>query len=143
MSEYGKRINIIKQQFPVSLNWEDKYSLIVTLGRQLAPMDESKKIDLNLVKGCQSQVWLHAEYDELKKNVRFQGDSDALIVKGLVALVLNIFNNLTPDEIINGDLIFLEEIGLKAHLTPSRANGLNSMIKQIKNYALVFKLTKT
>lgn len=118
-------------------DWEERYMKIIDMGKKLAPMDEAQKVEKNLIKGCQSQVWLHASLSDQGK-VLLVGDSDALIVKGLVALVLEIFSNSTPSEILSDQATFLKEIGLDQHLSPSRSNGLHSMLKQVKMYALAF-----
>ena len=115
----------------------DKYSLIIEQGNALEPLEDKYKIPENLIEGCQSRVWLQPLYNDGK--LYFQADSDAVIVKGLLALVLRVFNGRTPDEIINADLHFMEEIGLTKHLSPTRANGLLAVIKQIRFYAIAYK----
>lgn len=131
------RVKVLIEEFNQISDWEDRYKNIIQRGKQLAPMNEDKKIDQNLVKGCQSKVWFHAEMKEGK--IYFQGDSDAAIVKGIVALLLTIYSESSPDDILNTKPDFLDEIGLKEHLSMSRANGLSSMLKQISLYAIVFK----
>ena len=131
------RVKVLVEEFNQISDWEDRYKNIIQRGKQLAPMNEDKKIDQNLVKGCQSKVWFHAEMKEGK--IYFQGDSDAAIVKGIVALLLTIYSESSPDDILNTKPDFLDEIGLKEHLSMSRANGLSSMLKQISLYAIVFK----
>lgn len=134
-------INDIQQEiideFSVYDDWMDKYSLIIEYGNSLSPLNDKYKIPENVIKGCQSRVWLHTEYQEGK--LYFQAESDAIIVKGLLALVLRIFNGRTPYEIIDTDLRFMSEIGLTDHLSPTRSNGLLSVIKQIRYYAIAFK----
>lgn len=131
------RVKVLVEEFNQISDWEDRYKNIIQRGKQLAPMNEDKKTDKNLVKGCQSKVWFHAEMREGK--IYFQGDSDAAIVKGIVALLLTIYSESSPDDILNTKPDFLDEIGLKEHLSMSRANGLSSMLKQISLYAIVFK----
>lgn len=117
--------------------WMDKYEYIIQLGKELAPMDEQYKTDIHLIKGCQSRVWLHAE---LKDGlIHFSADSDALITKGLVALVISVLNKQPPKEIANADLYFVKAIGLDSHLSPTRSNGLLSMLKQMKLYAIAIQ----
>ena len=131
------KVKVLVEEFNQISDWENRYKNIIQRGKQLAPMSEDKKTDKNLVKGCQSKVWFHAEMREGK--VFFQGDSDAAIVKGIVALLLTIYSESSPDDILNTKPDFLDEIGLKEHLSMSRANGLSSMLKQISLYAIVFK----
>ena len=109
---------------------------MIELSKGLEKMDEQMKNDKNIIKGCQSKVWLHAELNEGK--IKFLADSEAIITRGIIAILLTIFNNRTPEEIIESDTNFIEKIGLKEHLSPNRANGLYSMIKQIKFYAIAF-----
>ncbi|MPN12008.1 Cysteine desulfuration protein SufE [bioreactor metagenome] len=115
----------------------DKYALLIDLGNSLQPIDDKYKVPQNIIEGCQSRVWLTAEMNNGK--IEFQGESDAILVKGIVALLLQVFSGRTPDEIINADLYFVEKIGLREHLSPTRSNGLLAMIKQIKLYAIAFK----
>ena len=117
-------------------DWTQKYEYMIELSKTLDKMDESLKNDENLIKGCQSKVWLNAYFKDGKIN--FIADSEAIITKGIIAILLMVFNNKTPDEIINSDVSFIEKIGLKEHLSPNRANGLYSMIKQIKFYAIAY-----
>jgi cysteine desulfuration protein SufE len=126
----------IVDEFAAYDDWMDKYAYLIELGNGLTPIDEKYKIEQNLIKGCQSQVWLNAECEN--GILRFQGESDALIVKGLVALLLRVANNRTPQELLSSDLHFIDEIGLKEHLSPTRSNGLLSMVKQIRLYAVAF-----
>lgn len=127
----------IVDEFAFFEDWADKYKYIIDLGKDLEAFPEAQRTDENKVRGCQSQVWLHAEAQEGK--VKFWGDSDAMIVKGLVALLLRVFSGHTPQEILESDTKFLEEIGLGTHLSPTRTNGLFSMVKQIRMYALAFQ----
>tara|TARA_B100001175_G_scaffold187049_1_gene158781 strand:- start:270 stop:686 length:417 start_codon:yes stop_codon:yes gene_type:complete len=117
-------------------DWTQKYEYMIELSKTLDKMDESLKNDENLIKGCQSKVWLNAGFKDGKIN--FIADSEAIITKGIIAILLMVFNNKTPDEIIKSDVSFIEKIGLKEHLSPNRANGLYSMIKQIKFYAIAY-----
>tara|TARA_Y100001936_G_C15890497_1_gene567714 strand:- start:253 stop:669 length:417 start_codon:yes stop_codon:yes gene_type:complete len=117
-------------------DWTQKYEYMIELSKTLEKMDESLKNDENLIKGCQSKVWLNADFKDGKIN--FIADSEAIITKGIIAILLMVFNNKTPDEIIKSDVSFIEKIGLKEHLSPNRANGLYSMIKQIKFYAIAY-----
>lgn len=118
-------------------DWMDKYQLLIDLGNEQAPIDEKYKTEQNLIEGCQSRVWLQA--DNVDGKIVFQAESDALITKGIIALLIKVLSGHTPDEILNADLYFVEKIGLKEHLSPTRSNGLLSMIKQIRMYALAFK----
>lgn len=128
--------NII-DEFSEFEDWMDKYQLIIDLGNSLVPIDEKYKVPQYLIEGCQSRVWLQAEYEN--GLVIFKAESDAVIVKGIVSLLIQVLSGHTPDEIINTDLYFIEQIGLKEHLSPTRSNGLVSMIKQMRLYALAFK----
>jgi cysteine desulfuration protein SufE len=125
------------EEFSVFDDWMDKYSYLIELGEEAQPLPEEKKTKQNLINGCQSQLWLTAEYRDGK--VYFEADSDAIITKGIAQVLLRVINGETPEAILNNDFGFLEKIGLQEHLSPTRSNGLNSMIKQIKLYALVFK----
>jgi len=127
----------IIEEFSAFDDWMDKYSLLIELGNELDSFDETHRVEQNLIDGCQSKVWLHAEMHDGK--IEFQGDSDAIIVKGIVALLLRVLSGHTPDEILESDLYFIDKIGLKEHLSPTRSNGLVAMVKQIKAYALAFK----
>jgi len=127
----------IIDEFSIFDDWMDKYQLIIDLGNSLAPLDEQYKIPQNLIEGCQSRVWLQADYVDGK--VIYTAESDAVIVKGIVSLLVKVLSGHTPDEILNDDLFFIEAIGLKEHLSPTRSNGLVSMVKQMKLFALVFK----
>lgn len=118
-------------------DWMDKYQLLIDLGNEQEPLDEKYKTEQNLIVGCQSRVWLQADMED--GNVVFQAESDALIVKGIIALLIKVVSGHTPDEILNSDLYFIEKIGLKEHLSPTRSNGLLAMVKQMRMYALAFK----
>jgi len=131
------RITSIVTEFADLVDWEHRYKHIIDLGKHLAPLHENHKVDSHKVKGCQSQVWLYGELVEGK--VIFTADSDAAIVKGIIALLLRVYSQLSPDEILETRADFLQTIGLKQHLSMSRANGLNAMVKQIFMYALAFK----
>ena len=119
-------------------DWMDKYQLLIDLGGEQEPLPEQYKTESNLIDGCQSRVWLQADLTE-DGLVHFQAESDALIVKGIVALLIRVLSDHTPDEILSADLHFIEEIGLKEHLSPTRSNGLVAMLKQMKLYAMAFK----
>ncbi len=118
-------------------NWEEKYEYIIELGKKLPALDEKFKVGENIIKGCQSTVWLVAEFRDNK--VFYQADSDALIVKGLVSMLVSVLSGHTPDEILNAQMDFIREIGMMTHLAQTRSNGLVAMVKQIKNYALAYK----
>ncbi|MBR3624991.1 MAG: SufE family protein [Bacteroidaceae bacterium] len=118
-------------------DWMDRYQLLIDLGNEQAPLDEKYKTESNLIEGCQSRVWLHADY--IDGNIVFQAESDALIVKGIIALLIKVLSGHTPEEILNANLYFIDRIGLHEHLSPTRSNGLLSMVKQIRMYALAFK----
>ena len=124
------------EDFSFFEDWTQRYEYMIELSKGLEKMDEHMKNDKNIIKGCQSKVWLHAELNEGK--IKFLADSEAIITRGIIAILLTIFNNRTPEEIIESDTNFIEKIGLKEHLSPNRANGLYSMIKQIKFYAIAF-----
>lgn len=125
------------EEFADFEDWMDKYQLLIDLGNDQAPLDAQYKTEQNLIDGCQSRVWLQADLVDGK--VMFQAESDALIVKGIVALLIRVLSGHTPSEIIDADLYFIEEIGLREHLSPTRSNGLLAMLKQMKLYALAFK----
>ncbi len=127
----------IIEEFAMFGDWMYKYEYIISLGKELPLIEESKKLDENLIKGCQSRVWLDAQ---LKDNhIHFTADSDAIITKGIISLMIRVLDDLSPSEIINSDLYFIDRIGLKEHLSPTRSNGLVSMIKQMKMYALAYQ----
>lgn len=132
--------NQIIEEFSFFTDWLDKYEYLIELGRSLPIIDETGKSEQNLISGCQSRVWLDCEYIDGK--LFFKADSDAIITKGIISLLVRVYNNRTPEEILNSDISFIEEIGLKENLSPTRANGLLSMIKQIRVYALTYSLKK-
>ena len=123
--------------FSVYEDWMDKYTYLIELGNEMEPIDASYKVDQNLIRGCQSRVWLQQRLEG--DRIIFEAESDALIVKGLVALLLKVFSDRTPQEILDSEPYFIDEIGLKQHLSPTRSNGLMSMVKQIKLYALAYR----
>ena len=135
--EITNRVNSLIEEFSSFSDWEDRYKHIIDMGKSLAPMPEEHKSADNKVNGCQSQVWLYAELKDGK--IIFMGDSDAAIVKGIVSVLLNVYSNSTPEEVLATKPDFLDEIGLRQHLSMSRANGLSSMLKQISMYALAFQ----
>lgn len=128
--------NVI-EEFSAFDDWMDKYALLIDLGNSLSPLDEKYKMESNLIEGCQSRVWLQADYKDGK--IIFQGDSDAVIVKGIVSLLISVLSDHTPQEILDADLYFIEQIGLKEHLSPTRSNGLVAMVKQMHLYAVAFR----
>ena len=127
----------IIESFSLFDTWEEKYEYIIDLGKKLPVLDDKYKLSENIIKGCQSTVWLVADY--LDGKIFFKADSDAVIVKGLVSMLIEVLSDHTPDEILNAKLDFIREIGMMNHLAQTRSNGLLSMIKQMKNYALVYK----
>ena len=127
----------IVDEFTMFDEWMDKYEHIIELGKDLPLIDEKHKTEENLIKGCQSRVWLHAEMDGDK--IVFTADSDAIITKGIIALMIRTFSNQTPKDIAESNVDFIDKIGLKEHLSPTRSNGLLSMIKQIKMYSIAFQ----
>jgi len=124
----------IIEEFSGFDDWMDKYQLLIDLGNEQEPLDEQYKVESNLIDGCQSRVWLQADYED--GVIRFTAESDALIVKGIVALLIRVLSGHTPQEILDADLYFIEKIGLKEHLSPTRSNGLLAMVKQMRMYAL-------
>ena len=135
-------INEIQDQIIDDFNqfddWMDKYALLIDLGNSLEPLDEKYKIPQNIIEGCQSRVWLNAELVDGK--VIYEGESDAILVKGIVALLFQVLSGQTPDDIVNTELYFIEKIGLKEHISPTSSNGMLAMVKQMKMYALVYKI---
>ena len=127
--------NVI-EEFADFDDWMDKYALLIDLGNSLPPLEEKYKTENNLIEGCQSRVWLQADYVDGK--ILVKGESDAVIVKGIVSLLISILSGHTPQEILDADLYFIEKIGLKEHLSPTRSNGLVAMVKQMRMYALAF-----
>ena len=128
----------IAEEFSLFDSWDDKYEYIIDLGKRLPPLDEQFKLDINKVKGCQSTVWLVADLREGK--VIYKAESDAVIVKGLISMLIRVLSGHSPDEIINSKLDFINRIGMTTHLAQTRSNGLLAMVKQMKNFALAFKL---
>jgi len=126
----------IIEEFSGFDDWMDKYQLLIDLGNEQEPLEDKYKTEQNLIDGCQSRVWLVAEMDD--QVIRFRAESDALIVKGIVSLLIRVLSGHTPQEILDADLYFIEEIGLKEHLSPTRSNGLVAMVKQMRLYALAF-----
>lgn len=127
----------IIEEFSAFDDWMDKYALLIDLGNSLPPLDEPYKTESNLIEGCQSRVWLQADYKDRK--IWFRGESDAVIVKGIVSLLIRILSGHTPQEILDADLYFIPQTGLQEHLSPTRSNGLLSMVKQMRMYALAYK----
>lgn len=127
----------IIEEFAVYDDWMDKYNYLIEISKELPDMDEKYKMPENLIKGCQSRVWLNGEFENGR--VVFTADSDAIITKGIVALLVRVLSGRTPDEILNTEMYFIDKIGLKENLSPTRANGLVSMIKQMRMYALAYK----
>lgn len=130
----------IIENFSLFDTWEEKYEYIIELGRKLAPLSDDYRKDENIIRGCQSTVWLGARFTNGK--IYFEADSDAIIVKGLISILINVLSGQTPQDILDAKLDFLEEIGMMQHLAQTRSNGVLSMIKQIKNYALAFHSTE-
>ena len=128
----------IIEEFSAFDDWMDKYALLIDLGNSLKPLEEKYKTPENLIEGCQSRVWLQADYENGK--IVFKAESDAVIVKGIVSLLISVLSNHTPDEILDANLYFIDKIGLTEHLSPTRSNGLVSMVKQMHLYALAFKM---
>lgn len=127
----------IIREFELLGDWQERYRYIIKLGQKLDPLDEKYKVDENLVRGCQSQVWLHTSLDGEK--IIFKADSDAAITKGLVALMVRFYSGETPDDILSTNPDFIQKIGMQEHLSPTRSNGLASMVKQMKIYAMAYK----
>ena len=128
----------IIEEFSGFDDWMDKYQLLIDLGNEQAPLDEKYKTESNLIDGCQSRVWLQCDYEDGK--LVFTAESDALIVKGIVALLIRVLSGHTPKEIVDADLYFIDQMGLKDHLSPTRSNGLLAMMKQMKMYAVGYSL---
>lgn len=129
--------NELIDEFSMFYDWMERYEYMIELGKSLPLIDAKYKTDENIIKGCQSKVWLHSEFKNAK--VIFSADSDAIITKGIVAILVRVFSNQSPQEILSANTDFIDAIGLKEHLSPTRANGLVSMIKQIKMYALAYQ----
>jgi cysteine desulfuration protein SufE len=140
MSEYKtikEREEEITDEFSLFDSWEEKYEYIIDLGKRLEPLEEKYKVEENIIKGCQSTVWLTSDYKNGK--VFYKADSDAIIVKGLISMLIKVLSGHKPDEILNAKLDFIRDIGMMTHLAQTRSNGLLSMVKQIKHYALAHK----
>src|SRR5690554_8106099 len=137
MSTIKERQKEIIDEFSMFDDWTERYEYIIDLGKSLPLIDEQYKKEENLIKGCQSQVWLHAE--KVDDNVVFTADSDAILTKGIIAVLVRVFSNQNAEEVMNADISFIDTIGLKEHLSPTRANGFVSMIKQIKLYAIALQ----
>jgi cysteine desulfuration protein SufE len=127
----------IVEEFSLFDDWMQRYEYMIELGKSLPLIDPAYKTEDNIIKGCQSKVWVHADLEENK--LVFTADSDAIITKGIIAILIRVFSNQHPDAILDADTTFIDKIGLKEHLSPNRANGLVSMIKQLKMYAIAFK----
>ena len=127
----------IIDEFSMFEDWEERYQYMIDLGKSLPLIDEQYKIDNNLIRGCQSKVWIHAEMNN--NSIEFTADSDAIITKGIIAILIRVFSNQHPKDIIEANTDFIDKIGLKEHLSPTRANGLVSMIKQLKMYAIAYQ----
>lgn len=131
----------IVEEFSLFDSWDDKYEYIIDLGKKLEPLEDQHKKDENRVRGCQSTVWLVADYRDGK--IVYKADSDAVIVKGLISMLIRVLSGHKPDQIVNAKLNFINEIGMTSHLAQTRSNGLLSMVKQMKNYALAFKIKES
>jgi len=140
MSSFQNIQQQLVEDFGFLEDWEDKYAYLIDLGKSLQPLDAAYKNETYLIKGCQSKVWLHAEMEG--DRIRYFADSDAFISKGIVALLVKVFDGQKPEDVLHGDFFVVEQIGLASHLSPNRANGLGSMLKQMRAYALAYQ-TKT
>jgi cysteine desulfuration protein SufE len=136
MSTINQTQDELIEEFGLFEDWADKYEYLIDLGKKLLPMSDSFKTDENVIKGCQSKVWLHAE--KQGDLVVFHADSEAIIVKGMISMLIRVLSNHTPEEIMQADLYFIDQIGMSQHLAQTRSNGLVAMVKQMKNYALAF-----
>ena len=134
----NERQDEIIEEFEGLDDWMDKYQLLIDMGNEQEPLDEKYKTEQNLIDGCQSRVWLQADYENGR--IYFSAESDALIVKGIVTLLIRVLSDATPQEILDADLYFIDQIGLKEHLSPTRSNGLVAMVKQMRMYALAFQV---
>ena len=133
----NERQDEVIEEFEMFEDWMDKYEYLISLGKELPLTEEAKKIEENIIKGCQSRVWLAADMNDSK--IQFTADSDAIITKGIIAILIRAFSNQHPNAIIEANTDFIDKIGLKEHLSPTRANGLVSMIKQLKLYAIAYQ----
>lgn len=129
--------NEIIEEFSMLEDWTDKYQYIIDAGQELPELDDQYKTEENKVKGCQSQVWLHTDMDQGK--VVYEADSDAMITKGLISMLVRVLSNEDPESILNTELYFIDNVGMREHLSPTRSNGLSAMVKQMKTYALAYK----
>jgi cysteine desulfuration protein SufE len=136
MSTINQTQDELVEEFGLFEDWADKYEYLIDLGKKLLPMSESFKTEENVIKGCQSKVWLHAE--KQGDLLVFQADSEAIIVKGMISMLIRVLSNHTPEDIMKADLYFIDQIGMSQHLAQTRSNGLVSMVKQMKNYAVAF-----
>ena len=132
----NERQDEVIEEFEMFEDWMDKYEYLISLGKELPIIEEAKKIEENIIKGCQSRVWIAAELEDAK--VQFTADSDAIITKGIISLMIRVLTNASPKEILSTELYFIDKVGLKEHLSPTRSNGLVSMVKQMKMYAIAF-----
>ncbi|MEQ8908373.1 MAG: SufE family protein [Vicingaceae bacterium] len=137
MSSIAERQEEVVEEFSMFDDWMDKYEYLISLGKELPLIDDEKKVEENIIKGCQSRVWLDAELKDGK--IHFTADSDAIITKGIIALMIRVLSESSPKEIAESQLHFVDEIGLKEHLSPTRSNGLVSMIKKMKTYGIAFQ----
>jgi cysteine desulfuration protein SufE len=136
VSSIQERQEEIIEEFSMFEDWMQRYEYMIELGKSLPIIDEKHKIEENIIKGCQSKVWVYAEMDD--DQVNYTADSDAIITKGIIAILIRVFSGQKPEDVMNADTSFIDEIGLKEHLSPTRANGLVSMIKQMKMYAIAY-----
>ena len=137
MSSIAEKQEEIIDEFALFDDWMQRYEYMIELGKSLPLIDEQYKTDEHIIKGCQSRVWVHAEMTD-DNRVSFTADSDAIITKGIIAILIRVFSDQKPKDILDADTSFIDEIGLKEHLSPTRANGLVSMLKQLKMYALAY-----
>lgn len=138
MTTINERQDAIIDEFEGLTDWMDRYAVIIDMGNALPALDEQYKTADNLIDGCQSRVWLQADLDD-EGRMRLQADSDAIIVKGIISMLVRVLDGATPQQVLDADLYFIERIGLREHLSPTRSNGLLAMVKQVRAYALAFK----
>lgn len=143
MSDIKERQEKIIDEFSMFEDWMQRYEYMIDLGKSLPLIDDEYKTDDYIIKGCQSRVWVKADYENQNDQLVFKADSDAIITKGIVAILIRVFSGQKPEDIAQADTKFIDEIGLKEHLSPTRANGLVSMIKQLKAYALAYMSKKS
>jgi len=132
----NERQDEVIEEFEMFEDWMDKYEYLISLGKELPLIEEAKKIEENIIKGCQSRVWLAADMNDSK--IQFTADSDAIITKGIISLMIRVLTDSSPKEIMKSELYFIDKVGLKEHLSPTRSNGLVSMVKQMKMYAIAY-----